>query len=220
MKRLLILALILGFIGPQLQAQSDKKAQDIITRVISNAKTNDDQKEKHLIFKKVKITRDFKTDDEDERKELWQGVGYIEEPLEFDPGEVLSTSYDFTLYGSGTNTDGINFHQIRFRPRPNISDGSNYYQKAAKRMSGTLWIDSDHLYVYRLSAEMPRDKSFSAWFFGSVDWVELSLTQSRRTDLKNIIVINQVSAKVTYYVLGWPFNKEYIRRYQDYRYVN
>lgn len=227
MKRLLVIVLLL--LGPRLEAQVSTdflNVNALMAQVVEKALENDELKQKHFRFTKTEITKNLsKNSKEKIGKPKWQGAGLKNEPMCLDPNDllgVLLSSYDFVFDGVDTE-NGKTYYKVNFSPRAGIPDEGSACKKAALRLTGTLWVDTEHLYAAKLMAQMPDD--FSKEFntvggFGKVKWVNVDLRQSRKDH--GIVAIDSLTVQVKYrvwFLMAFHYFEQYKYVYSNYTYI-
>lgn len=226
MKRLLIICVLL-LLGPRSEAQVENRihnVNDLMKKVVQKAKENDSLKQKHARFSKIEIVKDLNENGKVIGGEgpTQQGVGLPNKPPKLDPDEMLNlllTRFDLALSDHKINRSGKEYYEVKFSPRANMADEKDLYKKAVVRLSGTLWIDANDLYMTRLTAEMPVERGYSAWGIGKVRGIGVEIKQSQKPDLNNLVLIDLVDVKVRYRIVFVHFSREYIHLYTDYEYV-
>lgn len=199
---------------------------ELVNAVVTNARDNDERKRRSLSFTKTYTVHELdangtpKMEKIGEREIVHERAGKKSEPPPIDINRVLAINYHFRFDDNKFQILNGKLHYVlHFWPKEKLPDGENGYYDAANRLSGTVYIDAEHLYLRRLVAVM--DKPFNVvWPLGRIRRIELTLEQELRPDLDNLVIVNHFTVDSVRYrrLFSEKFEKHaYV--YTDYKLV-
>jgi hypothetical protein len=207
------------------QEKPFKDPYQLISEVLQKAKINDDEKKKHLRFTKKKTTRNLNELGSDGKAKITKnlpltmhGVGFENDDLKVNINDLLIDRYILKFKHPfphfQLDNKGRRYYEIDFRPKPDIVDAGNEYVRVANRLNGSMYIDSEYLYVTRVTAEMPLSTAFTTHVFGQISWVEIEVLQSYRSDLRDLVVIDYTKSNIKYKILWLIIPRSYFEQYE------
>lgn len=234
MKKIILFCLILFIIPPDTFGQNDQNPADFIMRMVAK-KTADNEKfkESYVEYKRLYIIQDLNTQEQPTRTKknevelVTKGKGKIIErngrPINGGSSSIpninfrkaLDDFYDFSMASTPvTMVDGRAYHVIDFRPTKGIAHPKGDMEEILSRMAGTIYIDVEKLFIYKLSANLTEEYS-RGWFIYRLRRADIELVQ---IEFQNMVVVDSLKVTDKYSIFGVETFEKQTITYTDYAY--
>lgn len=214
-------------------AQNQNPADFIMRTVIQRARVNDDNKKLHLTYKKTYVIEELNEQGnavktkgkevvlvlqggnekliEKDEKSVKRGFSSAK-PINLN--EALATRYEYTMDSPNIiMIDNRAYHVINFKPKDGVRANDDL-EEVMSRLEGTIYIDLENLYIYRLIANLI--KSYRTWIFFNLISAHLEIQGG---EFEKIAVMKDMTVVIKYSVAGFDNFERRIFSYSEYQLV-
>ena len=235
--RKIILLLVLVFAPTKVFGQDNLNPAEFIMRaVVQKAVENEKLKKAKLEYKRVYKIENLNSQEEStglsknevilisngaeklieqNGRPVRGGTGSGSAPsINFD--NALAEFYDYSLSEpSLVMMQGRAYHVINFKPKKQKRTNSDIEEILA-RLSGTVYIDAEKLYIKRLNAKLTENYK-RGWFIYKLGRADIELEQK---EFENLFVVDTFKVVDKYYIFGVETFEKQVMTYIDYALVS
>jgi hypothetical protein len=143
------------------------------------------------------------------------GVAIIHAPIESPGPDALTRLPDLYDYAwadppiAHPFSEHVPHYVIEFRPKNEPPKPKTQTEQGLVRMTGTMYIDMDHLFIAQMTASLPESfRKFLAWKVNSVD------AEFSEGSFGGFWVLDRVTVKVNFASFGYETHNTYVYRYE------